>query len=224
MQLRAHDVLREVQCVRTRDERQQSALVQTVVEEQLLPRVRGRFELPASYGVLRGDHEGDLGGADPGAADTDPALHQGAEHGEEAAVGVLDRALVDAFGGDVGEPVEQRLAWHPDAVEPDAAVVHAVEAHLAAVVLDPDSGRHFAADPDRHDEGVHPLGLPAHFQLGEDDSKLGVAGGVADVVLAGLVAIRGDDELLAAGCRTPRGCRAPGRWSRARSRSSRSSP
>lgn len=36
MQLRAQDVLGEVQCVRLRDERQQAALVQAVVEEQLL--------------------------------------------------------------------------------------------------------------------------------------------------------------------------------------------
>ncbi len=199
MQLRAHDVLREVQRVRTGDERQPPTLMQTVVEEQLFLRVRGCFELAAPRGVLRGDHEGDLGGVDPGTADADPALHQRAEHGEEASVGVLDRALVDALGGDVGEPVEQRLARHPHAVEPDAAVVHAVEAHLAAVVLDPDTWRHLAAHPDGHDERVDALGLSAHLQLREDHRQLGVPGRVADVVLARPVAVRGDDELLAGG-------------------------
>ena len=37
---------------------------------------------------------------------------------------------------------------------------------------------------DRHDEGVHALLLPADLELGEDHRELGVAGGVADVVLA----------------------------------------
>ncbi|CAM5240461.1 hypothetical protein SMICM304S_06946 [Streptomyces microflavus] len=196
MELRAHDVLREVQRVRTGDERQQTTLVQPVVEEQLLLLLGACRELAAAQGVLRGDGEGDLGGVDPGATDADPALDQGAEHGEEAAVGAVDRALVEAFGGDVGEPVEQRLARNPHAVEADAPVVHAVEAHLAAVVLDPDAGRRLTADPDRYDERVHALGLPAHLQLREDDGQLTVAGSVADVVLARLVTLGGDDELL----------------------------
>ncbi len=173
--------------------------MESVVEEELLLRSRVRLELPAPHGVLHGDRQGDLGDVDPGAADADPALDQRAEHGEEAPVRVLDRARVDAFGGDVGEPVEQRLARHPYAVEPDAAVVDAVEAHLASVVLDADAGHDPAAGPERHEERVHALGRAVHLQLGEDDGQFGVAGGVADVVLARPVVGGGEDELLSPG-------------------------
>ncbi len=155
-----------------------------------------RLELTAPQGVLRGDRERHLRGVDAGAADADPALDEGAEHREEALVGVLDRALVDPGGGHVGEPVEHRLARHPDAVEPQPAVVDAVEAHLRAVVLDPDAVADLALLADRHHEGVHALGPAAELELGEDHGHLGVGGGVADVVLVGLGAAGLDHELL----------------------------
>lgn len=196
MQVRAHHVLGEVQRVGAREERKETALVHAVVEQQLLLGVRRRLELPSAQRVLRRDRQCHLGGIDGAAADTDPSLDQGAEHGEEAAAGVLDRALVLALRGDVGEPVEEGLARHAYAVEPEAAVVDTVETHLAAVVLDPDARRRCTVDADRDDEGVHALRRAAHPQLGEDDSQFGVPGRVADVVLAGLVTARGDDELL----------------------------
>ena len=85
---------------------------------------------------------------------------------------------------------------YPDAVEPQPAVVHAVEAHLRAVVLDPDARAGLAVLTDRHHERVHALGSTADLELREDDRHVGVLGRVADVVLAGLLAVGGDDELL----------------------------
>ncbi len=196
MQLTGDDLLGEVQRVGAGDQREQPPLVHAVVEEQLLLGVRGRLELAAAYGVLRRDRQRDLARVDAGAAHADPALHEGAEHREEAAVGVVDLALVDTRGRDVGEPVEQRLARHPHAVEADPAVVDAVEPHLAAVVLDVDARAGLALLADRHDERVHALGRAADLELREDDRDLGVLRGVADVVLARLVAVRGDHELL----------------------------
>ncbi len=114
-------------------------------------------------------------------------------------MGVVDRALVDALRGDVGEAVEEGLARDAYPVEPDASVVHAVEAHLAAVVLDGDARGALAAGPDRHDERVHALARAVDLQLGEHDSQFSVTGRVADVVLARLVALGGDDELLGGG-------------------------
>ena len=68
-------------------------------------------------------------------------------------------AGVGAVLGHLREPVEQRLARHPHAVEPQPAVVDAVEAELEAVVLDPYAGRRRPGlVADRHHEGVHARG------------------------------------------------------------------
>ena len=149
--------------------------------------------------VAHGDRERDLRGVDPRTAHAHPPLHQRAEHGEEAAVGVVDRALVAAVRRDVGELVEQVLARDPDVVEGDPAVVDAVEAHLEAVVLDRDAVEHLAATPQRYDDGVDPVPLAGHLELGEHHGELRVPGGVADPVLASRRVGRGDDELLGVG-------------------------
>lgn len=46
---------------------------------------------------------------------------------------------------------------------------------------------------------MHPFRPAVHLQLGEDDRQFGMPGGIADVVLARGVAVRGDHELLARG-------------------------
>ena len=181
-----------------RQQRQQPALVHAVVEEQLLLAAVRRAELATQVGVLDRHREGDLARGDAGAADADPALDQRPEHREEAAVDVLDVGEVAAVLGDVRVAVEHVLAGHPDAVEPQPAVVDAVEPDLGAVVLDPDAVERLPLRvPDRYDERVHALGLPADLQLREDDRAVRVRGGVADVVLAGAVVGSRDHELLA---------------------------
>ena len=59
-----------------------------------------------------------------------------------------------------------------------------------------DAGADLPALADGHDEGVHALAGAADLELGEHDRDLGVHGGVADVVLPGVVTGRGDHELL----------------------------
>ena len=199
MQLTGDDLLREVEGVRPRDERQQPALVHAVVEEHLLLVGRRRLELAAAHGVAGGDGQRDLRRVDPGAADADAPLHEGAEHREEALVGVVDRREVAALGGDLRELVEQRGARHPHPVEPDAPVVDAVEAHLGSAVLDAYAVDDLPAGADRDDEGVHAVPLAVDLELGEHRGELGVGGGVADVVLAARVVGSRDDELLGRG-------------------------
>jgi hypothetical protein len=113
-------------------------------------------------------------------------------------VGVVDRGLVDAVLAHVGEAVEQVGPRHAHAVEPEPAVVDAVEAHLEAVVLDPDARQEVAVRPDGYDEGVHAVGLATHLELGEDHRDVGVRRGVADVVLARDL-VRGRDHELVGG-------------------------
>ena len=140
VQVGGHPLLGEVQRVGAGQQREQPALVHAVVEQHLL-RARARVaELAALVGVLHRDRQRHLGGVDRRPADAHPALHQGAEHGEEATVGVLDVGEVAAVLGDHGVPVEQVGARHPHAVEPQPAVVHAVEADLGTAVLDADAG------------------------------------------------------------------------------------
>ena len=196
MQLPGDDLLREVQGVVLGDEGEQAPLVHAVVEEELLLVRAARLELPAAVGVAGRDGQRDLGRVDAGAADADPALHEGAEHREEAPVGVVDRREVAPLGGHLGELVEQRGARHPEPVEPDAPVVDAVEAHLVAAVLDAYAVHDRAVAADLDDEGVHPVGLAVDLELGEDGRELGVGGGVADVVLAAGVVGSRDHELL----------------------------
>ena len=91
MQVGRHPLLGEVQRVGRRQQREQPPLVHAVVEQHLLLAGAGVAELAAVLGVLHRDGQRDLGRVDAGAADADPALHERAEHREEAAVGVLDR-------------------------------------------------------------------------------------------------------------------------------------
>ena len=65
-----------------------------------------------------------------------PPADEGTEHREEAPVRILDGAVVVALRVDPAKLIEQILAGHGDVIEPDAPVVHAVEAHLVAGVLD----------------------------------------------------------------------------------------
>ena len=224
MQLVDQDLLAEVQRVGLREQGQQPALVHAVVEEQLLLVGVGWAELPALVGVLDRHGERHLAGADAGATDADPALDQGAEHGEEAAVDVVDVGEVAPVLGDLGVPVEHVGARHPHAVEPEPSVVHAVEADLRAVVLDAHAVERVPVlVPDGYDEPVHALGVAVDLELGEHHRHAGVIRGVADVVLARRVVGGGDHELPRSRSRRWRRCRAPARWSRGRSRSSRSS-
>ncbi len=200
MQLRGDDLLGEVQRVRPGQQREQPPLVHPVVEQQLLLVGFHRLELPPPHAVPHRDRQRDLRRVDARAADADPALDQGAQHREEAAVRVLDVAGVRAVLGHLREPVEQRRPRHPHAVEPQPAVVDAVEAELEAVVLDPYAGRRRPGPvPDRHHEGVDAPALAQGLQLREQHGHLGVPGGVADVVLAGLLAVGGDHELAGLG-------------------------
>ncbi len=224
VQLAGQDLLHEVQGIRAREQRKEPTLVQAVVEQQLLVVLAGRLELAPLQRVLRRDRQRHLGRVDAGAADTYAALHEGAEHREEAAVGVVDLALVAALGRHVGEPVEQGSARHPDAVEPDPPVVDAVEAHLRAVVLDPYAGTHLALLADRHHEGVHAFLVAAELELCEDHRQLAVRRGVADVVLVGQRTRWSRSRTPATRRRTSPRCRGPARCCRGRSRSSRSSP
>ena len=63
-----------------------------VVEDHLFVGVAARGELAALAAVGDGDGEGHRGCRGGGAVEGDPALHQRAEHGEEAAAGAGDRA------------------------------------------------------------------------------------------------------------------------------------
>ena len=167
-----------------------------VVEQEDLLLGVGATELAAAKGVANRDRQRRLGRADRRAADAHPALDQGAEHREEAPVAVLDLAHVLALGRDLGVAVEQGVALDPDRVEPDLAVVDAVEADLRAVVGDPHAVDDVALlVPQGNEQGVDPLALAADDQLREDRGHPPVAGGVADVVLAVLLARRVDHEL-----------------------------
>ena len=136
-------LLGEVQRVGRGQQREQPALVHAVVEQQLLRRpAPGSPNWRRLLGVLDRDGQRDLGGVDRRAADADPALHQGAEHGEEAPVGFSIAAGVAC------RPRRPRrsgraasVARHPHVVEPEPAVVDAVEADLGAAVLDAHAGQ-----------------------------------------------------------------------------------
>src|SRR3954465_1587039 len=92
----------------------------------------GGGPLEAAVRMADGDGERALGRADRRAADAHPPLDERAEHGEEAARGVLDVARVDAIGRHVRVAVEEVLARDADVVEPQAPVVDAVEPELCA--------------------------------------------------------------------------------------------
>ena len=85
-------------------------------------------------------------------------------------------------------------------VEPDPAVVDAVEAELGAAVLDPDAAaRCRRSSRSGTSSACTPRCSPPMIELGEDGGHPAVARGVADVVLAGGVVGRVDDELLGLG-------------------------
>ena len=84
-------VLRELQRIRLRDQREQPALMHQVIHDQHFAVVVGCAELLALQGISGRDvqcHPRRVAGA---AADGDPPADQGADHREEPAVGVLDR-------------------------------------------------------------------------------------------------------------------------------------
>ncbi len=157
-----------------------------VVQQHHLSAAVGAGELAAGLAVADGDRQRRLRRRARAARHTDPALHQGAQHREEPPVGVVDGAGVGAVRGHVTVPVEQRGARHPDVVEPQAAVVHAVQPRLGAAVLDAHP-RYRPPRPvaDRYQQRVHAVPLPTRDELREHHRQLAVAGGVADVVLAG---------------------------------------
>jgi hypothetical protein len=119
----------------------------------------------------------------------------GGEHHQDGVVALerredvrcLDRTRVAPVFGDVGVAVEQRVALHPDAVKPDAAVVDPVQAHLLAVVLDPDAVAQLPVlVAHRDDEHVHTVTLAVDLELCEHRRHPPVPSSVPDVLLAGL--------------------------------------
>ena len=110
-------VLRELQRVRPRDQREQPALVHEVVHDQHLVVVVGRLELPALQRISGRDVERHPRRRAGAAADGDPAADQRAEHREEPAARILDRRGVGAVVGDVGVLVQQVLSRDADVVE-----------------------------------------------------------------------------------------------------------
>ena len=159
--------MRERHRVGLREARQQAALVALVVEQDDLV-VRCGGELAALVAVANRDREGELARDDARAVERDAALHEGAEHGEEAAAGARDGRGVDAVLVDVAVAVEQVRARHAHVGEVQAAVVDAVETALEAVVLAADAGQELALlVADRHVDRVHAVVDAARDELGE---------------------------------------------------------
>ncbi len=127
VQLGADDVLREVQRVRARDQRQQQAGAArspgAVAPRPRRPRRtakrRSAYRVAMASAVLETPTP-----APP--TQTRPCTRVPSMV-KKRRWGVVDRALVDALRGDVGEAVEEGLARDAYPVEPDASVVHAVE-------------------------------------------------------------------------------------------------
>jgi hypothetical protein len=134
-----HQLLGEVEGIGAREHRKQPALVDAVVEEQLLLFGCDRLELASPAAYLIAIASATFGASFPAPPTHIAALDEGAQRGEEAPVGVLDRAIVRTVLVDLGEAVEQSHARHAHAVEPQPAVVHTVQAELEAVVLDVDA-------------------------------------------------------------------------------------
>ena len=169
-----------------------------IVEEDHLPVLARSPELPPRQPVADRDRQRQLAGAQPGARHADAPGDERSEHGEEPPRLARYRTAVAAVRRDRAESVQQRLAGHPDAVEPEATVVDAIEAALVPAVLDPHAGAGPPPlIPDRDQESVHSTAGAAGDQLGEDRGQASVAGGIADVVLARVIVGRVDDEFLA---------------------------
>ncbi len=172
-----------------------------ILQERRLALDAGRAELPPPLGVAHGDGQSALGRADRCRRDADASADQRADDREEPRPGALDGADVRAVRFHASEAVEQRRAVHAHVVEPHPAVVHAVLAHLRAVVLDADAGQEVARlVAQRHDERMDAVALAvAGFELGENGGGAAVAHEVADVVLAGGETGAADDELPGGG-------------------------
>ena len=189
-------VLRELQRVGPRDQREQPPLVHQVIHDQHLAVASGCGKLPTLQRVADRDVQCHPGGGGRAAADGDAAADQGAQHGEEAPALVLDRGGVGAVRCDVGVAVEQVLPRDAHVVEHDASVVHAGQAALVVAVRRRDA-RHVVAVvvADRHHEAVHAVALAAGDELREDRRHPRGLGGPADVVLARRRGGGVDDEL-----------------------------
>ena len=110
----------------------------TVLDEALF-RAGGSFELAAAVGVADGDVQGGLGGRARCAGYADAAADKRAQHGEEAGILGLDRGGVLTLLIDIGEAVEQVLAWHADVVEAQGAIVHTHQTTLVAMIAQGDA-------------------------------------------------------------------------------------
>ena len=168
-----------------------------VIEDRDLLGGPGRLELTPLLGIPGRDGQGRAGGRAGPARHGDPATHERSEHREEPAAGVLDGGGVDPVLVDVAVSVEEVGARHPDVVEGEPAVVDTGEAGLAAAVAD----RHARHRPaaiitDRHEDAVDAVAALVGHELGKDRRHPGVAGGVADVVLAAHDRRSVDDELV----------------------------
>ena len=189
--------MREDLRVRGRELREQAALVALVVEQHLLVGVARGVELPALVAVGDRDRERHGRRRRRGAVERDAALHERAEHREEAAPGARDRARVGAVLGDRAVAVQQVLAGDAHVREVQAPVVDAVEAALEAVVLAADALEEPALRvAERHVERVHAVVHALRDELGEDDRRGAVQRRVAEVVLPRAAERRVDDELL----------------------------
>ena len=182
--------------VRGGEARQQTALVTLVVEQHDLAVADPVGELATLGGVTDGDGQGELGRDGGGAIQRDPALHEGADHGEEAATGARDRRAVHAVLVDIPVAVQQIGPRDADAGEVQAPVVDAVEPALEAIVLAADARQEVDAVADRHEERVHAVVDALDDQLREHDGGLAVLRGVAEVVLPGGAERGVDDELV----------------------------
>ncbi len=89
--LRGEVVVRRLQRVRLGDRRQQPALVGEVVHQRGV-HVQPGAELAPALAPADGDRQRVARDREPGAGDADPALHQRADHREEAGAGGGDRA------------------------------------------------------------------------------------------------------------------------------------
>ena len=198
MQRRDQRLLGKVKGIGRGQRRQQTALVLQVIEQNdVLLSARG-VELPSGQPVADRDRQRQLGRAQGGPRDADPARNQRPQHGEEAAGLALDRTRVGPVRRHRAETVEQGVARYPNLVEPQPSVVDTLEAALIPAILDPDAGAGAAAlVADRHQEDVHPPPLPRRDQLGEDGRQPAVARDVADVVLARIVVRGVDGEFFA---------------------------
>jgi hypothetical protein len=128
-------------------------------------------------------------------------LHQGSQHGEEAAAGAGDRGAVGPVGVDAAVAVQEvgpRDA-HPGEVQP--AVVDPVEPALDTVVLTADAGQELPGFrvAEVHVERMDPMVDVPGDQLGEHHGAQAVDGGVADVVLPRCAEGRVHHELVSGG-------------------------